>query len=191
MTSSKKIPRPVLWAAGVVGTLFFGWITNHFNLLPFDKWIPALARAVWHWLTGEYWIAHWYAWLLGLGDAVVLVVLVAVWLEGRHALTFHHYCEDTFDGVKWKWRYDGNQGTPSSILPYCVRCGLQMTHMLVPVDFGRAWGCTLLCEGCGHRLEVPKEFDHLRVHVARLIEREVTEGRWKDKVLARSTPAGS
>ena len=185
MTSSKKkkkTPHPVRWAAGVVGTLFLGWITNHFNLLPFDRWIVEA-------LTAKYVISRWYAWLLGLGDAAVIVVLVVVWLEGKREVTFHDYCEDTFDGVKWKWRYDGNQVNPSSIVPYCVRCGLQMTHTLVAVDFGRGWGCTLHCEGCGHQLEVPKEFDNLRVHVAHLIEREVTEERWEAKVTALRVPS--
>ena len=80
---------------------------------------------------------------------------------------------DEFLGIRWRWRYYGNQGDVDEIHSFCPVCDYEVFPTNIP-------GCVLFrCESCGRDL---RSFDmthaDLISRVIRLIQQKLRSGSW-------------
>jgi hypothetical protein len=98
------------------------------------------------WLSGMWdVVCKWVKWFLVQHVAVPLWGLVLIplaipamtivfrWLRRRFRPTYESYTEDTFEGIRWRWKY--SFGKVTNLNAHCPECGLHMgVKLLQPAE---------------------------------------------------------
>lgn len=173
--------RNLLKTGGWLSAIGVPLLVAYLKDLPVGKWLLDLAHWLWHWMTAEYSIQHWYAWALGVGTVAFFVRWVTRDLL-HPAVTYEDYDSDNFLDIRWKWEYSGGMLMSGSVTPYCPDCHCRMvlgsasTYDVIPRVGVR-------CGECGFSRDFAGYASELQNRVGRLVEREIESQAWRAKVL--------
>lgn len=122
---------------------------------------------------------------LGVGLSIsILVVLTSagvLWVgatKGIHRTVL--FSSGDYEGVKWKWRWNGTEIDRSSLTPHCQNCGEEIESERIPVKDAflnrlvDRYDYKCDNEDCEFRVQTRKS----RTDVAKRIEREWETGNW-------------
>jgi hypothetical protein len=163
----------VIAAAIIAG---FGWLTYRLNWWP--GWMTREIARVWAYLLSPLSISHWlFGLFVFLSALVVLGVLylVAVVLfqkeKAQSPPSWASYTEDVFDGLRWRWRYQGTYIDIDSLAPYCPICDLRLVPIIGPSFVNKIW---FKCEKCQEeRGTYEGSLNSLQGQVIRLIDQKI------------------
>jgi hypothetical protein len=161
---------PVL--SGVIGAIIYAVLARLIS-----QWWPLPWRsvlAVFAFLGGETYVWNWLLAVLG----VVTLIAVFQWAAAirRRREPWRQYTEDTFNGYKWRWEYDGSK--PWNLRCFCPKCDFEITNY-----FGKNWsdGWTTPRDECPHcKAQIPPLGDKHAVwnSVSLLVEQRIRTGEW-------------
>lgn len=168
-------------ATGIAGAI--GWA-----LLYFAGWWPSVlgaGDAALAFMIGSSSVSNWLLALLWLcALAVGVVVALILWnvvfrREAQQVLDFKNYAQDDFFGLRWRWRYDGND--TYNIVPFCPGCDYQLEPR--PTGYSVADVIVFHCDAC--RVDICEfEFgwSELESRVRRKIHQALRNGMWPETV---------
>lgn len=139
------------------------------------RWIWDLVLGVWYHLGSTSPIPHWALYIMALSCLPTFVIAGRKLLK-KAGPDITSYTEDSFFGVKWRWRYFAN--APFDPWAFCPRCDTMLVYSHEGGHFSRETALT--CETCG-RVMLRQEGDneYLVAKVQRQIDRKLRTGEWQ------------
>ncbi len=162
-----------------------GWIVPY--LLPFAK--PAwqattdFVVGVSAHLVRSTPVPNWLLYLICGAVVLCVVVIVGAFISAPPAEPpYKQYRTDNFFGVKWVWRYSGDD--PIGICPICPTCQTVLVYgeQMEAIDhWNSAYMVSLFCETCNmRRLHEKGDRTYLNEKIYRQIEVRLRTGTWQD-----------
>jgi hypothetical protein len=148
-------------------------------------WWPAIVQVVkevWIFLSGTSSISHWIVAALAFLALPTLVVgVMLAWQLVRPTAAsrpdWHEYTEDSFFGLRWRWRYFDN-GQIRDIHTFCPNCDFQV----FPQN-ASAWDAVdrirFKCDSCHSELgQFQEAFESVESKAKRFIQQKIRNGAW-------------
>jgi len=182
--------RHPTWSALIAGLLLSAIVYTIGAVAGYFKSLPELTADSAQWLTAPLRIERWA--YLALYGAVIGVTLWAL-ATRRHTARLAaqldeakqkpklspllSYREDTFEGIRWRWRYAYDRvDTPDDLKAYCPDCDLE----LAPHFLGR-FATGFVCRDCEKEMAVihhpddPTLYDRIKNLITRELRRKAAQ----------------
>jgi hypothetical protein len=183
----KKIWHDPVWskviATAIVAVL--GWLTYRLNWWP--GWMTQRLARLWTYLLSPSIVPHWILFLLILVAAPSFIIVgVLIWtslfpktVRQNETPDWTSYRTDSFDGLRWRWRYL-EKGRIDSLYSFCPVCDYQV----FPDSTSRfADRIGFQCESCGKNLGTHQgSYAHLESKVTRLIQQKLRTESWPGRL---------
>jgi len=143
---------------------------------------------VWNFLTGSVSLP---VWAIG---AVAIAFLLSLYKNLKTALTtgggssFLLYTQDVFFGIRWRWKYYGNELGP--VVAFCPRCDTRLLerdeYLSRRVGYASGSGILFYCDHCSWESQ-PLEGTHDDVieRVGRQIDRKIRNKEWITEIVEK------
>jgi hypothetical protein len=163
------------WILGVLGTVVATLLVAGLNYLIPSVWEFTKSSASWIYGVLTYQVQL-PVWSLGIIGALLVPTLHIVWRSFRRP-EWHDYTDDMFEGVRWRWKYEGHQ-----IVELWCYCPNDDTKLTYSEEGGahQGWLVHFECDTC-HRLVGPlnRRMREIIAGVERQIDRKIRTGDWQ------------
>lgn len=193
---SKSLRREI--TVGLVVSVVSGLIVIYLTdgtLTKVGARISGAFFAAWNVVVGTTPIPRWLLGLLIVLSVIPVSRAIRRWFFTPEEATFLDYKEDIFEGLRWRWGYQG--GAIEPLWCFCRTCDTVLVYSEEDFDdggFGREFRVrtSFTCERCGEKkATLNGRKAEVVARITRLIDRAIRVGEWKNVVEKKGRAASN